>query len=90
MSESLDHILEAAHPTVLCDWCNRPFVAARYLRKRGLARFCSDECRVDGLRIQRELRQDAVQLSNGDWTLVSPEDLEYARGSSLDERSVGA
>lgn len=72
---------------VRCLHCKQRFKTYRYLRRRGLARFCSVFCKTQGTRKPRSMRQDAVQLSDGKWTLVSPEDLEWARTLALNYSS---
>lgn len=66
-----------------CQLCGIEFPCFEYVYKKGAANFCSIKCCRITTRKPRELRPDAVQLSDGQWTRVSAEDLEWARSLAL-------
>lgn len=51
--------------------------------------YCSNICKYAAMRKPREERPGAIQLSNGNWSLVSPEDVEYLRGYGWVETPSG-
>lgn len=57
-----------------CKLCGKPFK-----RSRGI--YCSKACQYRGLAKRRQTRDDAIQLSSGEWALVSHEDMDLAHKS---------
>jgi hypothetical protein len=50
-----------------------------FKHQRRAAKYCSKRCHYQARTRKREKREDAIQLSNGQWARVSSDDLEYLR-----------
>ena len=64
---------------LICATCKTPFSVQPSRARRGEVKYCSQACHYKGRRGKRVEREDAIQLSDGRWALVSSIDVEFLR-----------